>query len=163
MAQIQQCIIFLAMNQLNFELFEKKTIGATITQKKFKKQILKPWYLLYGSKPRGPRDIKRFTGTTQCAIWGLAQQYYLQIEECSKYSKKTDFFFFSILMIFWSFYPLGAISTVLFVKENLIFWHLWEPWKCVHIYLNNNSAWTSCVITYLHLTLLHKTKHLLAS
>ena len=43
---------------LYFELFEKKVVGGATTQKSLK-QTLNPWFLLYGSAPRGPRGVKR--------------------------------------------------------------------------------------------------------
>ena len=36
----------------------KKVVGGATTQK-YQKQMLKPWYLLYGSNPRDPRGVKR--------------------------------------------------------------------------------------------------------
>ena len=63
MAQILQYITFLSLKAIkvssDFILnYLKKVVGGATTQK-YQKQMLKPWYFLYGSAPRGSEGIKR--------------------------------------------------------------------------------------------------------
>ena len=63
MAQMWQYVIFLSLKPTkvtsDFILYQlKKVVGGATTQK-YQKQMLKPWYFLYGSAPRGPRGVKR--------------------------------------------------------------------------------------------------------
>ena len=63
MAQMGPYNIFLSLKPTkmtsDFILsYLKKVVGGATTQK-YQKQILKPWYILYGSAPRGPWGVKR--------------------------------------------------------------------------------------------------------
>ena len=62
-AQMLQYITFLSLKAIkvssDFILnYLKKVVGGATAQK-YQKQILKPWYILYGSAPRGPWGVKR--------------------------------------------------------------------------------------------------------
>ena len=72
MAQMLQHINFLSLKAIKVSSdficnCLKKVVGGATTQK-YQKQMLKPWYLLYGSAPGVSKDAP---GPTEHAIWGL--------------------------------------------------------------------------------------------
>ena len=61
--------------------------------------------------------------------------------------------FSSILMVFWSLCPLGAILAQkenIFIcrKKNLIFWHPWDPWGRVNSGKNFFGVQTATVLMF---------------
>ena len=63
MHQMWQYVIFLSLKPTkvtsDFILnYLKKVVGGATTQI-YQNRMLKPWYFLYGSTPRGPRGVKR--------------------------------------------------------------------------------------------------------
>ena len=77
LAHMLQYIIFLSLKAIkvssDFILnYLRKVVGGATIQK-YQKQMLKPWYLLYGLPPGVPGVSKDALESTNYAIWGLVR------------------------------------------------------------------------------------------
>ena len=86
------------------------------------------------TRPQGARGVKTFLTIFWWFGAPILSLNWVRFENPQE-NMEFQWFLFSILMVFSSFFSFGGILAQelnSFLFFNLIFWHPWDPWGCVN-------------------------------